>query len=417
MSAHPNLIDQLRGHIAQRSEAALAAFEALCEVSQNEGIDVYAVGGVLRDILIGLEANRPLDLDLAVDGDPSILHGVLAQAAGQRPSVHDRFGTARAQLPDGSSIDLARTRSETYTSPGALPVVAVASIDVDLARRDFTIHSVALALTVARRGELIDPFGAARDVRSRTIRTLHDLSFRDDPTRLIRAARYAARIGGSVAPQTRAEARRHRPHLAQLTAERFGDAWRLLLQESDAVAALDWARRLQIPQGRLASWTLPAAVLQAAESPDMFWSSVGLTQPESTVRLLPQSVGLTRSERTSVDAGRALRRQRRRLGQLKRPSAIAVALRGVPDDPLEAAARLWDGPSGAAVSDFLARRDAMQSPISARRILELGTPVGPRVGRWLSIIEAALWDGDLDAADGEAIARFEERIRLADDDR
>ncbi len=417
MSANPNLIEQLRGHIAQRSAAALAAFEALCEVSQSEGISVYVVGGVMRDILIRLETNRPLDLDLAVDGDASILHGVLTQAAGRRPSVHDRFGTARAQLPDGSSIDLARTRSERYASPGALPVVSAASIDVDLARRDFTIHSAALGLTGARRGELIDPFGTVRDIGSRTIRTLHDLSFRDDPTRLIRAARYAARIGGSVAPQTRREARRRRSHLAEITAERFGDAWRLLLQESDAVAALDWARRLQIPQGRLASWTIATTVLEAAESPDMFWSSVGLTQPERTVRLLPQSVGLTRSERISLDAGHALRRQRRRLGQLKRPSAIAVVLRGVPDGPLEAAARLWDGPSGAAVSDFLARRDAMRSPISARRILELGAPAGPSVGRWLSIIEAALWDGDLDAADGDAIAQFEERIRLADDHR
>ena len=417
MAATANLIELLRGHIERRSAAALSAFDTLCEVSQQEGIVVYAVGGVLRDILGGLDANHPLDLDLAVDGDVSTSHSALAQAAGQRLSVHDRFGTARAELPDGSTIDLARTRSERYPSPGALPQVSPAPINIDLARRDFTIHSAALVLTGTQRGELIDPFGAHRDIRARTIRTLHNLSFRDDPTRLIRAARYAARLDAAIEPETRAQAQRHRPHLAALTPERFGDAWRLLLQESDVARALGWARRLQVPQGRLLSWNLSAAVGEASETPEMFWSSVGLTQSDQLVAQMPKHVGLTRSERASLDAGSDLRRQRRRISQLKRASRVAAALRSVPEAPLQAASRLWDGTSGVRVAAFLARRDRVRSPISARRTLELGAPEGPSVGRWLSIIEAAVWDGELDPGDGDAIAQFEEQIRLAHDDR
>lgn len=155
----------------------------------------YLVGGVLRDALLGLDGNHH-DIDLAVDGD---LDAVLARldAPARR---HERFGTASIDLDDVRA-DLALTRTETYPRPGALPEVRPAPIDLDLARRDFTVN--AMAAPLAGGGELIDPSGGRDDLHAGLLRVLHPASFEDDPTRAIRAARYASRLGFGLEDGTR----------------------------------------------------------------------------------------------------------------------------------------------------------------------------------------------------------------------
>jgi len=156
---------------------------------------VYLVGGAVRDLL--LERARS-DVDLTVVGDA----GALAAALGAEPVEHERFATAKGQL-DGHEVDIAAARAEIYPRPGALPEVEPADdIGTDLKRRDFTINAMAIPL----RGEpeLIDPYGGLADLEAGLLRVLHDRSFVDDPTRALRAARYAARFDIRLEPETEA---------------------------------------------------------------------------------------------------------------------------------------------------------------------------------------------------------------------
>jgi len=169
----------------------LPALEGL--LPELEGSDAcYLVGGALRDLMRGVE---PVDIDLAVEGDASELARRLAHALGGATGLHERFGTATLVLADGRVFDFASTRRERYERPGALPVVEPAPLVEDLARRDFTINATALGLAGPDRWVFADPHGGAADLELGLVRVLHERSFRDDPTRLLRALRYSARLG------------------------------------------------------------------------------------------------------------------------------------------------------------------------------------------------------------------------------
>ncbi len=175
------------------AKALADAHPELATVREAAREPVYLVGGAVRDLLLG----RPkADVDLAVAGEV----GALAGRLGAITAEHERFGTVKVEL-DGHEVDLAGLRTERYPEPGALPVVSRAgSVEEDLARRDFTINAMAIPLQGEAR--LIDPFGGERDLEAGLLRVLHDRSFGDDPTRAIRAARYASRFGFALEPRT-----------------------------------------------------------------------------------------------------------------------------------------------------------------------------------------------------------------------
>lgn len=170
------------------------AYPELASVREAALEPVYVVGGAVRDLLLG---RGRTDLDLVVEGDAF----ALATRLGAEPLAHERFGTAKVRL-DGHEIDIAAARSETYAAPGTLPEVAPASLADDLGRRDFSIN--AMAIQLAGPAELIDPHGGRADLDAGLLRVLHPASFVDDPTRALRAARYAARLGLSLDPETEA---------------------------------------------------------------------------------------------------------------------------------------------------------------------------------------------------------------------
>jgi tRNA nucleotidyltransferase (CCA-adding enzyme) len=154
---------------------------------------VYLVGGAVRDLLLGRDR---ADVDLMVEGDAT----ALAADLGGANSEHDRFGTVKVDV-DGHEVDIVGARTETYERPGALPTVTPATdIEEDLARRDFTINAMAIPLQGELR--LLDPHGGRSDLDQGLLRVLHDRSFVDDPTRAIRAARYASRFGFRLEPKT-----------------------------------------------------------------------------------------------------------------------------------------------------------------------------------------------------------------------
>jgi tRNA nucleotidyltransferase (CCA-adding enzyme) len=157
------------------------------------GKPVYLVGGAVRDLLLG---RGRADLDLVVEGDAT----ALATRLGGEVREHERFATAKVQLGE-HEVDIATARAESYPHPGALPEVEpTAGIAADLARRDFTIN--AMAIPLRRDPELIDPHRGREDLEAGLLRVLHPGSFDDDPTRALRAARYAARFGFELEHET-----------------------------------------------------------------------------------------------------------------------------------------------------------------------------------------------------------------------
>lgn len=182
-----------KDHSESIAEALQHMHPELEAVREAGGDPVYLVGGAVRDLLLG---RGRVDIDLVVEGDAA----ALARGLGAEVREHERFATAKVHL-NGHEVDVASARSETYPHPGALPVVEpAATLAEDLGRRDFTINAMAIPL----RGEprLIDPFDGQADLATRRLRVLHPRSFEDDPTRAIRAARYAARFGLEPEPET-----------------------------------------------------------------------------------------------------------------------------------------------------------------------------------------------------------------------
>ncbi len=164
----------------------------LGEVGDDLGCSVFAVGGFVRDLLLRQEN---LDIDVVVEGDGIAFAQAFAQRFQCRVRSHPKFGTAVIVFPDGFKIDVASARLEYYLEPGALPHVEHASIRLDLARRDFTINTLALALNTEVFSDLLDFFQAQSDLQEKAIRVLHNLSFVEDPTRVFRAIRFEQRLG------------------------------------------------------------------------------------------------------------------------------------------------------------------------------------------------------------------------------
>jgi len=155
------------------------------------GAEAYLVGGMVRDVLLGL-ASR--DLDVVVVGDASSVGRRVAASRGYALRSHEAFGTARLTVDSETHIDLATARSESYRSPAALPTVEPAGLEEDLVRRDFTINAIAVRLEPRRFGVVVDRLGGLDDLSRRTLRVMHDRSFIDDPTRAFRGVRLGERL-------------------------------------------------------------------------------------------------------------------------------------------------------------------------------------------------------------------------------
>lgn len=169
------------------------------EVAEQIGMKAYVVGGFVRDLVM---RNENLDVDIVVEGDGIAFSEAFARGHPCRVRSHHKFGTAVLVFPDGYKVDVATARVEYYREPAALPVVEFSSLKLDLYRRDFTINTLALRLNPGVFGELIDFYGAQRDIKERVIRILHSLSFVEDPSRILRAARFERRFGFTIGKHT-----------------------------------------------------------------------------------------------------------------------------------------------------------------------------------------------------------------------
>ncbi|PLX42213.1 MAG: polya polymerase [Deltaproteobacteria bacterium] len=169
------------------------------KIAQTLDMEAYLVGGMVRDLLLR-ESN--IDVDLVIEGDGINFAREAGRCWGAEVVPHTPFATAKIIFQDGFCIDVATARTEFYESPAALPTVEESSLKLDLKRRDFTINTLAMSLAPDNFGEVLDFFGGLRDIKERSIRILHNLSFVEDPTRVLRALRFSLRFGFSLGAQT-----------------------------------------------------------------------------------------------------------------------------------------------------------------------------------------------------------------------
>jgi tRNA nucleotidyltransferase (CCA-adding enzyme) len=194
--AHPEATARFRAGVeALLPGEVSSALHLLGEHAASRGHRAFVVGGFVRDMILGVEN---LDVDVVIEGDGVAFAEELAAEIGARIKVHRRFGTAVIGVSERFHIDVASARTEYYTRPGALPVVERSSLRQDLFRRDFSINAMAASLEPAVFGVVSDPFAGLRDLDDGVVRVLHGLSYVDDPTRVLRAARFESRYGFSM---------------------------------------------------------------------------------------------------------------------------------------------------------------------------------------------------------------------------
>jgi tRNA nucleotidyltransferase (CCA-adding enzyme) len=214
-------------------------------VAEKMEVNAYIVGGFVRDILL---RHENLDIDIVVEGDGIEFARKIASKYNGRVRIHKTFGTAVITFPDGFKLDVASARLEYYEYPAALPRVEMSSIKLDLYRRDFTINTLAIRLNPSYFGELIDFFGARKDIKEKTIRVIHNLSFVEDPTRILRAIRFEQRFGFRIGKLTLSliENAVKLNFLGRLDGRRLLSELVLMLQEDEAILNVERMKELDI---------------------------------------------------------------------------------------------------------------------------------------------------------------------------
>ncbi|MBW2362221.1 MAG: CCA tRNA nucleotidyltransferase [Deltaproteobacteria bacterium] len=429
-----------------KSPAKVDLLGALPEVSRplvrrvlrsadEQRMRVYLVGGPVRDWLMG----RPLrDVDLCVeprDGKGASELGRRMQGSGLRVRVHERFGTVT--LLDGpGSLDLATVRSETYAHAGALPSVAAGTLEQDLRRRDFSVNAMALPLSQAARArgvDVVDVAGGLDDLARGRLRILHPQSFHDDPTRALRAARLAPRLGFAVTRDTRVALRNALRDgvFGRVSGDRLRRE--LVRVFDDTAVGLEPSRALRL----LHEWHVLAA-LEPGLALDRA-ASVPLRRLGRTLLAPPWPLGRSRAWVAGTGLWlaplplalrrRALRRfairgaladrllnlpkrcdsWQRNLARARGRGAVDAALEGIDEESLLALYSLAEPAARRRVARWAAHDRARRPPVSGDDLVAIGL-AGPAVGRALRRVRTSWLDGTIRSRD-EALALAQELYR------
>ena len=421
---------QIDGEILIERVLELPGGQRLLELARSRE-DVDLVGGAVRDLLLG---RTPLELDVVVAEEPHQFALELAAsprladgaeaAPAPRLALHERFGTALVEW-EGARADIAARRAESYPSPGALPKVRSGTVVEDLERRDFTVNAISLALGGRRRGELRAAEHAFADLDAGRLRVLHERSFLDDPTRLLRLWRYAARLHFQPEQRTAALAREAllAPALATVSGSRIGTELRLALREADALAAL-----LALERGGVLGAIHPGLRLAVPERsvhaalrllpPDgdravLLLAALLLSTGDGQARELLDELDFTAATRERVsDTVRLAPELPARLQAAARPSELAAAARGAPTEALALAGALGEEqglhPAAESARRWLGELRNVRLKITGDDLLDAGLAAGPDIGRRLQAVLEMRLDGtvgDSAAAQLEAALR------------
>lgn len=202
------------------------------DVARNAGMNVYLTGGAVRDIISGFPIR---DLDFTVQGNPLKLQKEFERSGAVIGGTEDDLKVLYLTLPGGVRAEISPARTEKYEKTGKPPIIAPATIIEDLRRRDFTVNAMALSLNPGSRGLLLDPFNGTADVEAKLVRVLHNYAFVEDPSRLIRASRFAARFHWALEERTQAryESAKENNYIEYITNRAIGNEIEQLAYEDD----------------------------------------------------------------------------------------------------------------------------------------------------------------------------------------
>jgi tRNA nucleotidyltransferase (CCA-adding enzyme) len=379
----------------------------------------YLVGGSVRDLLLG-EALAD-HLDLAIEGDARSVARALADRVSGEAREYERFGTAVVRV-EGFEYDMATTRRETYDAPGALPRVEEAPLADDLVRRDFAVNAMAIGLKGDDLGHLYDPHGGLPDLEAGLLRVLHDQSFSDDPTRLLRGVRFEARLGFSLHPDTEALAREAVASsvLSTVSADRAGRELMKVLDEPAMRTAVRRVRELGIDRALHPALTLDpelvasaalGAVTLGANRVTAALAAMVVEEPQE-LDLWVAALPLEARDRDAVS--RAARVAPRVAAELRErehsPSELGALLGAEPPEALALALAL--GAPSEPILRWALELSAVRLSIGGDDLLAAGVPEGPAIGRALEGTLRRKLDGLVRSRDEEletalAIARDE----------
>ncbi len=412
---------------------------------------VYVVGGFVRDLLLA-GANggvTAVDMDIVIEGDAIAFAERMQARYGGRVVPHKRFGTAKWLLHDADypvddkalfaqmehqftladlppTLDFVTARTEFYTAPTVLPTVERGSIKLDLHRRDFTINTLALCLTPARWGELLDFYGGVNDLQAGVVRVLHSLSFVDDPTRILRAVRYEQRFDFALEPRTVELLRDAVELLDRVTPARVRHELERILQEAQPEKTLQRLFELGVlPQIHPAllfdrwhqtQFAKLRAAFTAAPPPDLateslallYWGVLTLQLSATEHAELTQRLGLSDETQRLMHGLQILRAEQAALCE----PAIAISqLVTALDRATPTAIALWQlleiEPSLTPRLDaYLATWRHVRPLLDGNALKAMGLPRGPLYSKILAALRAARLDGLVDSrADEEVLAR------------
>ena len=420
-----NLSEQLESFLSPQS---LALIRLIKVEAERLDLPLYLVGGSVRDLLLGRLIH---DFDLTVEGDAAELaNSVLKHYAG-KVVFHSRFGTATWTLDDATFkrlnvpllnssgfppfLDFISARSETYSQPGALPTIKRSSIDDDLRRRDFTINAMALRLDGMHYGQLYDPLGGQTDLERGVLRILHNKSFVDDPTRMIRLVRYAGRYAFRIEPETlnliNDEARQV---LSRLSGERLRHELDLIFEETDPspllhrLAELDLLKPIH-PSLQYANFQLPHLEVLPAEFGE--FTIPGILTFKRTLGwilwLMPLSAFDIETLSGRLDFPALLTKSTLSASNLLkelpsfvswRPSQWTFYLEQMPSIAVHAVYLLRKEP---ALREYLVHWRNVKPRTTGNDLKERGLEPGPKFATVLQQLRAAWLDGDITNADEE----------------
>ena len=378
--------------------------------AEQVGTEPYLVGGAVRDALLGRAPTG--DLDITLVGADAATFSQIALTVGGRISKSSQFNTARLEI-GYHSLDLTMARAETYPQAGSLPVVRPGTINEDLARRDFSVNAMAVSLEEDCWGMLFDPHGGRDDLRNGRLRTLHEGSFRDDATRILRAARYAARLSFDLDDITRRSLDNSIEFLSTISPARIrNELERIFLEASTASTTLRMLDR----------WGTLSAIHGALEFDSAAWRRYGQEsgslslQSSVTVGFAVLGARLRVSDAEGVAArlglgslnGRVLTESADLAGRLSEADLSGMSNAQLAEllDPFHrhtvagcALASL--GKVSERIGQYLSDLRDMRPDLDGNDLVDMGVPHGPEVGRILRRLRAAKLDGLVRTRDDE----------------
>ncbi|MXY20330.1 MAG: CCA tRNA nucleotidyltransferase [Dehalococcoidia bacterium] len=390
--------------IARQMESRIETdtLRAVGRAAKEIGVKPYLVGGSVRDLIVGAPTSP--DLDITLVGTTSETFDDIARRVSGEITKRSQFGTVAMKV-GGYGFDLIIARAESYPMPGSLPVVRPGTLAEDLARRDFSVNAMAVSLAESDWGDLFDPQGGLNDLRARMLRILYPDSFRDDATRILRAARYASRLSLALSPDTEDHLLDSVGFISKISPARMRDELERVFLESQAAAAL----------GLLEEWGALSAISPALEYEADAWSlyserTDGLSKPGriavgyailGATMSVPESTGVAARLKLGARARRALRDAAELADRIDggefegaANSAVAEALDALSKLGVMGCAIVRAGsPIGGRMEEYLRVHRPLRTMLTGDDIIALGVPQGPEVGRIQRWLRAARQDG------------------------